>query len=227
MFTRDGPFDQVSDFVDRGVECRLPLQQVPVARLLDGCDHAVSDVAFVAHPVAWVEGFRDAGELQSGGVVAAAVDRVGDPRQPAVEVAGDLDVQAGRLVLAGVQLPLTVPGPAREQCSVHDVLGPLIEIVGDRNPVGHYLPQHGGQGRYRSADRRLGHPERLADLGLHTIPAKICQSHDDRIEQSQDRRPRNLTRFLAGGIHERAQLHDLILREACSMIHVRRSVSWN
>lgn len=106
---RNGLFDDISDFVDRGVEFRLPVQEVPVGGFPDRGDHVVSDVAFVAHPVSWVECVDDAGQCERGRVVSAPVHRVRDPGQSAVEVAHNLDVQTGGLVLAGVQLPMAAP----------------------------------------------------------------------------------------------------------------------
>ena len=45
---------------------------------------------------AWCAGY-DTGQRQSGRVVSASVHRVGDPCQPSVEVAGDLNVESGGL----------------------------------------------------------------------------------------------------------------------------------
>src|SRR3954454_16860914 len=84
--------------------------------------YVVSDVTLVAHPVIGVEVVQDARDAHGRGVMAAPVDRIGDPRQPSREVAGHLDVHSGGLVLAGVQLRVIGPGPARKQGAVDDVL---------------------------------------------------------------------------------------------------------
>ena len=62
-------------------------------RFPDGREHAIPDVAFIAHPVGRVECVQDARKLERRSVVAASVDRVGDPCQRAVQVAQNLDVE--------------------------------------------------------------------------------------------------------------------------------------
>jgi hypothetical protein len=81
----DGLFDDVADCVDVGVEGFLPVEEFSMGRFLDRCEHAVSHVSLVADPVGRVEGFA-----YREGVVAGSVERVGDPRQGAVQLAGDL-----------------------------------------------------------------------------------------------------------------------------------------
>ena len=92
-----------------GVELLLPVQQVAVFGLLDGRDHFFSYLPFVAHPVPGIMRQENLGLTQAIRVVSAAVDRVGDPGEAAIERASDLHVHAGGLVLAGVQLRVRGP----------------------------------------------------------------------------------------------------------------------
>lgn len=105
----DCPFDHVTNPVHLTVEGFLPVEEFAVFGFPDGGEHPASDVSLVAHPNARVEGVEDAGDPERGDVVAAPVDGVGDPREPAVQVADDLDVHACGAALAGVQLALVVP----------------------------------------------------------------------------------------------------------------------
>lgn len=102
-----------------------------------------------------------------------------------------------------------------------------VEVVCDWDVVGQHVPQHGGQGGHGAADRGLGHSRCLTDLGLDSVPAGVGQRDDHRFEQSQDRRPGRLLCSFGRGVHQGAQLDDLILGEACSMIHAGRPVSVN
>jgi hypothetical protein len=130
-----------------------------------------------------------AGFAQAVRVVAGAVHRVGDPHKLAVKGADDLHVQAGGLVLAGVQLRVCRPGPARQQRAVDQVLLAVIELVGCRHVAAQRTLDQTGQRADRAADRRLRHLERLGDLGLHPIPAQVRQGDHDRLVQSKNRRP--------------------------------------
>lgn len=71
--------------------------------LLDGGEHVVADVAFVAYPGSRVDSDERFGFREAIGVMVVAVYRVGDPREVSGQGAGELDVHAGGLVLAGVQ----------------------------------------------------------------------------------------------------------------------------
>ena len=118
---RDDLFDDVADLVDLFVELFFPVQQVTVGGFFDGGEHVVADIPLVAHPVVGLTG-QDAGFIQAVGVMATAGDRVGDPREVSGERARNLNVEARRLVLAGVQLGMCGPGPARQQGAIDDVV---------------------------------------------------------------------------------------------------------
>ncbi len=62
--------------------------------------HVVPDVSFVADPVFRVHRPQDAGFFPAVVVVAAPVDRVGNPGELSVSCAGNLDVHSGGLVLS-------------------------------------------------------------------------------------------------------------------------------
>src|ERR1022692_1494392 len=98
----DGLLDPVANSAHRLVEFLFPAEKAAVRRFPDGRQHAVPDVALVTYPVSRVDAVQYAGNLKSGRVMAIPVDRVRDPCQPPVKVAGDLDIEARGLVLAGV-----------------------------------------------------------------------------------------------------------------------------
>ena len=58
---------------------------------------------------------------------------VGHPGQVAREGAGDLDVQSGGPVLAGVQLRVFGPGPALKEGAIDDQLHGGIQILHSRH----------------------------------------------------------------------------------------------
>src|SRR4051812_40858363 len=97
-----------------------------------------------------------------------------------------------------------------------DCLGPGPRPPGRSRPVPDRAPGQSGDG---SADRRLGHCEGFRQLRLHSITAQIGQGHDDRLEQSQDWRPRMLRCIQAFGMDQAAHLDDVIPGEPCCMIH--------
>ena len=47
----DRLLDDIPDLVNLGVELLLPVEEVTIDGLLDWREHAIADVAFVAHPV--------------------------------------------------------------------------------------------------------------------------------------------------------------------------------
>lgn len=106
---RYGSLDDVADFVDGGVELLFPVEEFAVGGFLDWGDHPASLVSFVACPVGGVEGIEDAGGVEAVDVVMAPGDGIGDPGQGSVRGGGDLDVEAGGLVFAAVQVGLIVP----------------------------------------------------------------------------------------------------------------------
>jgi hypothetical protein len=75
--------------------------------------------------------------------MTAAVDRVGDPREVSGQRAGDLDVEARRFVLAGVQLGVGGPRPAGQQGAVDDVVRLRVQVLSHR----HIPRQRGTQQR--------------------------------------------------------------------------------
>src|SRR5437773_332803 len=92
--------DDVTDPVDLGVEFFLPIEELSMGGFLNGGEHVVSDVSFVTDPGGGIECDKDVGFLEAIRIVAAAFDRVRDPRELTVKGAGDLDVHSCSLVLA-------------------------------------------------------------------------------------------------------------------------------
>src|SRR5262249_33116694 len=100
----DGSLDHVPNLVDLSVEFLLPVQKLTASRFLDRRDHVVTDVALIADPVSRVKGGEHVRFTQAIGVMPTAVDGIGNPGQASGKGTGDLNIQAGGLVLTGVQL---------------------------------------------------------------------------------------------------------------------------
>ncbi len=194
----------------------------------DGSDHAEADVAFVADPVLGLDVVEDAREAQRGAVVAAAVDGVGDPAQSTGQVADDLDVQAGRVVFAGVEFWVVVPAPAADQGAIDNQLLIAGQLLGSRSERTHHPCQLRCDRRDRPGDRRLGHLVVLRQFLLHVISPQIGQRDRDGLEQTQNRRVTVVTtRTHTGRMNKHAQLGDLVFAEACSMVHAAGRLSEN
>ena len=129
----DRLLDDVANLVDLLVEFFLPVQKLAMGGFPDGREHVVADVSLIADPVAGIKCQKDPGFTQAIGVVPASVDRVRDPCEPSGKGAGDLHIHACGLVLAGVQLGMRGPRPARKQGAVHDVLRLSVKLVGRRD----------------------------------------------------------------------------------------------
>jgi hypothetical protein len=71
----DDLFDDVANPVDLSVEFFLPVQEIAVSGLLDGSDHLVAAVSFVAQPVAGIKCQENLGFTQAIRVVTPALDR--------------------------------------------------------------------------------------------------------------------------------------------------------
>jgi hypothetical protein len=75
--------------------------------------------------------------------MTAAVDRIEDPREVSGQRAGDLDVETGRFVLAGVQLGVGGPRPAEQQGAVDDALGVRVQVLSHRTYRASAVPSSG------------------------------------------------------------------------------------
>jgi hypothetical protein len=93
-----------------------------MSRISDGRNHAQADVTFVADPLSGVDAVHDARAAQGSAVVTTALVGVRDPAQPAGQITNDLDVQAGHVVLAGVELCVNLPARAADQRAIDDQL---------------------------------------------------------------------------------------------------------
>ena len=109
----------------------------------DGGDHAEVEVAFVADPVVGIDPVQDARAAQRRAVVAAALDGFGDPAQLTGQVADHWEVQAGRVVLAGVELRVVFPAPAADQGAIDDQLLVAGQFLGGRGERTHRPRQPG------------------------------------------------------------------------------------
>src|SRR5947207_14075660 len=105
---RDCLLDHPADLVDLGIKFFLPAEQLAACRLLERSDHAVADVAFIADPVLRIERQQHARFAEAVIVMAAAVDRVGDPGELPAKGAGDLDLHSGGFVLSGVEFGVKI-----------------------------------------------------------------------------------------------------------------------
>lgn len=66
------------------------------------------------------------------------MDGVGDPAQSTGQVADNVDVQAGRVVLAGVELWVVIPAPAADQGASDDQLLIAGQFLGGRGERMHH-----------------------------------------------------------------------------------------
>src|SRR3954451_9323609 len=158
-------------------------------------------------------------------IMAAALNRVRNPGEAAVKVARNLDVHAGSLVLAGIQLRMSPPRPARKQCAVHKVLVLTVKILGSGDTGRQDVGNKWRQSRYRSADGGLGDAERLGQLRLNAIGPQARQRHDHRLAQPGNGWPETQSFFRCLLVNQGAQVGDLLGVQPRSMIHVRRPVS--
>src|SRR3954465_3953558 len=158
-------------------------------------------------------------------IMAAALNRVRNPGEAAVKVARNLDVHAGSLVLAGIQLRMSPPRPARKQCAVHKVLVLTVKILGSGDTGRQDVGNKWRQSRYRSADGGLGDAERLGQLRLNPIAPQVRQRHDHRLAQPENGWPETQSFFRCLLGNQGAQVGDLLGVQPRSMIHVRRPVS--
>jgi hypothetical protein len=93
----------IQDLIHFSVELLLPVKQFAACRFPEGRDHVVPDVSLVADPVLRVHRQDHAGFLLAVIVVAASVNRVGDPGELAVNRAGDLRTpDIGRSFMQGL-----------------------------------------------------------------------------------------------------------------------------
>jgi hypothetical protein len=94
-----------------------------------------------------------------------------------------------------------------------------VELLGGR----HERPQQPGQYRRQCADgatdRRLRHPVRFGEFGLHAIPAQISQRHHHRKIQTENRGPSPFVRRNFGADHL-AHIENLVLVQAGGIVHV-------
>ena len=135
----------------------------------DGSDHAEAEVTFIADPVVGIDPVQDARTAQCGAVMAAALDGVGDPAQPAGQVADNLKVQSRGVVLAGVQLRVILPAPAADQGAIDDQLLLARQVFGGGGERTHRPRQLRRDRGDRPGDRRLGHPVVFRQFLLHVV----------------------------------------------------------
>ena len=190
----------------------------------DRGNHSQAEVTFIADPVVGINPVQYARAAQRRTVVVTALDRVGDPAQPAGQVAHNL-VQAGRVVLAGVQLRVTVPAPATDQGAIDDQLLLARQVLGGRGERTHHPRQLRRDRRDRPGDRRLGHPVVLRQFLLHMISPQIGQRDHHGLKQAQNWRITVTSRTDTGRMNKHAQLGDLLFAKACSMIHAAGRLS--
>ncbi len=155
-------------------------------------------------------------------VVGGARGRVGHPDQPTVQVAGDLEVQAGAVVLARVQAGLVPPVPARHEGAV-DEQGPgRVEVVHGGDEVLEGFGQAGRPPADGPGDGGLVHVEGLGELGLGAVTSVIDEGESDFLFGGQRPGPACSLRGTRVGLDEdRAQGCHCGRGETCCMIHVR------
>ena len=105
----------LADPVDALVGTSAASLSPPLGGFLLGRDHSPSDIALVGDPSGGVDSVEQSGGVQGGRVVHGPRVGVGGPHQPAVGQDQDLDVHAGRPMLARPQFSVSAPTPAGEE----------------------------------------------------------------------------------------------------------------
>ena len=122
----DGLLDDPSDLVDGAVGGLLRGGECGVGRLLGGGEEAAADVAFVGDYLGRFESGQDIVGVKGDDVVCRAWQGIRYPPKCTVEGGEELDVDAGGVVLAGVQFGL----------SAHDQQGSSEPSITYAVPVG-------------------------------------------------------------------------------------------
>lgn len=215
----DGAFDLVAEGADIVVELFPPVREELSGTLLEWGDHGQAGVALVTEgPV--LQAVQDPGRADGRRIVSAPEHGVGDPGQVAVQGAGHLELHAGPVVLARVQLGVIVPGPAEHQGAVDDELGIGIEVVGGGDRTGQDLADEDRVPGDDPGDRGLGDSVVGGEFGLDAVAAQVGQGQADPVEQSQGRRAAPVVAGLGGpGVDEFAQCGDLLAGESRGSMH--------
>ena len=117
-------------------------------------------------------------------VVGGARGRVGHPDQPTVQVAGDLEVQAGAVVLARVQAGLVPPVPARHEGAVDDQLGVRGEPVGGWDVVFQDTGEQECPGGQDPRDGGLGDPGQFGEGLLVEVVTRTGENEPDALVEA-------------------------------------------
>ena len=178
----------LADPADAPVGLLRGLAQLAVGGLLVGRDHSPSDIALVGDPPGGVDSLEQSGGVQGGHVVHGPRIRIGGPHQPAAGQDQDLDVHAGRPVLARPQFAVIPPAPAGEEGAVHHVVAALGHLLRGEQQVLQGLDDRIGHDLDGPRDRGLGHTQLLADHRLRNVVAHVDQHRLQSIPQSHARR---------------------------------------
>ena len=225
-----------ADPVDALVGLLGGFAQFAVGGLLVRGDHSLADVSLVGDPSGGVDSVEQSGGVQGGRVVHGPRIGVGGPHQPAVGQDQDLDVHAGRPVLARPQFAVSAPTPAGEEGAVEHVVAALGHLLRGEQHVLQGPGDRVGHGPDGPRDRGLGHTQLLADHHLHHIVAHVDQRRPQGVPQPQARRI-PLDALLAqadeqigelGGGQSRGILHGdgPFLMRSSSLMFVDHCTSW-
>ena len=179
-----GPADPVDALV--GLFDRFA--QFAVGWLLVGRDHPPADVSLVGDPSGGVDSVEQSGGVQGGRVVHGAGVGVGGPHEPAVGQDQDLDVHAGRLVLARPQFAVSAPTPAGEEGAVQHVVAALGHLLGREQHVPQGQDDRPGHDLDGPRDSGLGHIQLFADHRLRNVVTHVDQRRLQGSPQPQARR---------------------------------------
>ena len=165
----DGLLDHLADPADALILLFGGFAQFAVGGLLVRGDHSLADVSLVGDPSGGVDSVEQSGGVQGGHVVHGPRVGVGGPHQAPAGQDQDLDVHAGRPVLARPQFAVIPPAPAGEEGAVHHVVAALGHLLRSEQHVLQGPDDRIGQGPDGPRDRGLGHTQLLADHHLHHI----------------------------------------------------------
>ena len=126
----DGLLDHLADPVDALVLLLRGFAQFAVGGLLVRGDHPPADVSLVGDPSGGVDSVEQSGGVQCGHVVHGPRVGVGGPHQAPAGQDQDLDVHAGRPMLARPQFAVSAPAPAGEEGAVEHVVAVPGHLLG-------------------------------------------------------------------------------------------------
>lgn len=173
--------------VDLAVVVFVFLRQAAVSGFPDRVRAVPADVAFVSGDVPRLA--LGVGEFRlpdTPQVVPGPRLRIRDPHQVSVEITGDLEVEPGGLVFAGVEVVVVSPVPAGHQGSInHERAGEGLKVCGSGPVFVQQASDQIGEGADDAGDGGLGDAVGRGECLFSAVFAEIIQGQQDTIFHGQ------------------------------------------